>query len=62
MAAAASVTDSVSEHENGATGESSDSDEDLTDPLENVAANLSVDDEKPIFYAEVEQVIPAVSE
>lgn len=58
VASAPSVPDCEVGHENGATGESSDSDEDLTDALEHAAANLSVEDEKPIFYSEVEQVVP----
>ena len=36
-----------------AAAESSDSDEDSTDPLENATSSLSVEDEKPIFYAQV---------
>lgn len=60
-AATGSVTDSVEEND-GAAAESSDSDEDATDGQENTAAGISVEDEKPIFYAQVEQqaVPPAV--
>lgn len=53
-AVAASVPiDDVSVEEHDIAAESSDSDDESADPLENATANLSVEDEKPIFYAEV---------
>ena len=42
--------------EDGAAGaETSDSDEDSADPLESATADLSVEDQKPIFYAEMQE-------
>ena len=50
---AAVPADDVSVEDNDVAAESSDSDEDSADPLENATANISIEDEKPIFYAEV---------
>jgi hypothetical protein len=47
------TTDDVSVEDNNAAAESSDSDEDSADQLENATANISIEDEKPIFYSEV---------